>query len=458
MFDSIPDNLPIADNGKEEQNNNPPISQVERPTVNSAPVAPPKNEPDIFDYVPLDEETGSNFKWRKLILIIVSVCLLVFIGFVTWLGKIPFTQKIIFNPPWQLTSEKVAQYVISDLLAAEHVKISAILTADRFKVILDDQVPQINNIKAEIKGDINFNTPYDSELIFAIDHDANEKTNLNYQIINGQAYLSGQSNFPILQTMFETSGSAKIVLPQQTSQPSLTFAEIKDIYNQNKFLIATGLERSTIDGQEYALVTLTTDPNIYQAFVQVIRDKKGVGLPYATNLDMIFSPQTTVKAAVRLSDKTFRNAFIEGVHGRLGKYKLSLTVDELDNKTLIMSMPESVITTKASLEVPQLVEIPGDVISEELKNLINQQSEVIIKLIGVKPQLPSDFSTGYNVDSDEDGILDVIEVLIGTLPNKSDSDDDGYGDLQEIEAGYNPLGEGKLEFPTSQTDINEVTN
>lgn len=48
------------------------------------------------------------------------------------------------------------------------------------------------------------------------------------------------------------------------------------------------------------------------------------------------------------------------------------------------------------------------------------------------------------IDSDFDGLLDNEEGLLGTDKFKSDTDNDGYSDLAEIENGYNPLGEGKI--------------
>ena len=50
------------------------------------------------------------------------------------------------------------------------------------------------------------------------------------------------------------------------------------------------------------------------------------------------------------------------------------------------------------------------------------------------------------VDTDGDGLFDYEEVVIyKTNPNKKDTDGDGFNDKDEIDAGYNPLGPGKLE-------------
>lgn len=43
------------------------------------------------------------------------------------------------------------------------------------------------------------------------------------------------------------------------------------------------------------------------------------------------------------------------------------------------------------------------------------------------------------LDSDQDGLTDQEEKMIGTDPFKADTDSDGYSDGKEVESGYNPL-------------------
>jgi len=48
------------------------------------------------------------------------------------------------------------------------------------------------------------------------------------------------------------------------------------------------------------------------------------------------------------------------------------------------------------------------------------------------------------LDSDSDGLSDMIENSIGTNKNNQDSDGDGFNDKDEIIKGYNPNGVGKI--------------
>lgn len=52
---------------------------------------------------------------------------------------------------------------------------------------------------------------------------------------------------------------------------------------------------------------------------------------------------------------------------------------------------------------------------------------------------------GGNQDSDGDGLTDDTEAQLGTDLTRPDTDGDGYTDKQELDAGYDPLGPGKLD-------------
>ena len=50
----------------------------------------------------------------------------------------------------------------------------------------------------------------------------------------------------------------------------------------------------------------------------------------------------------------------------------------------------------------------------------------------------------YNLDSDKDGLTDVMEKTYGTDPKNRDTDGDGYLDGVEVKNNYNPKGKGRL--------------
>ncbi|HNW20016.1 MAG TPA: hypothetical protein PLX67_00765 [bacterium] len=49
-----------------------------------------------------------------------------------------------------------------------------------------------------------------------------------------------------------------------------------------------------------------------------------------------------------------------------------------------------------------------------------------------------------DADTDQDGLTDKEEIILGTKIDQADSDNDGYDDLTELRAGYNPAGSGKI--------------
>ncbi len=57
--------------------------------------------------------------------------------------------------------------------------------------------------------------------------------------------------------------------------------------------------------------------------------------------------------------------------------------------------------------------------------------------------VPGSFKSSSK-DSDGDGLPDTIEASLGTDSRNADTDSDGYGDLQEVQNGFDPLGEGAL--------------
>ncbi|MFA6306645.1 MAG: hypothetical protein WCV70_01900 [Patescibacteria group bacterium] len=58
-------------------------------------------------------------------------------------------------------------------------------------------------------------------------------------------------------------------------------------------------------------------------------------------------------------------------------------------------------------------------------------------------KIPIGISDNNYPDSDSDGLYDNLEDAIGTDKQNKDTDNDSYNDKEELDNGYNPLGEGK---------------
>jgi len=65
-------------------------------------------------------------------------------------------------------------------------------------------------------------------------------------------------------------------------------------------------------------------------------------------------------------------------------------------------------------------------------------------------KIPVALSESALLDTDKDGLVDELELAIGSDELKTDSDGDGYNDKAELEQGFNPVGDGKLPSSSSE--------
>jgi LPXTG-site transpeptidase (sortase) family protein len=64
---------------------------------------------------------------------------------------------------------------------------------------------------------------------------------------------------------------------------------------------------------------------------------------------------------------------------------------------------------------------------------------------GYNPNGEGKLDTDEDGDMDSDGLKNIEEYKYGTDPLNKDTDGDGYNDGQEVKAGYNPVGEGRID-------------
>lgn len=106
----------------------------------------------------------------------------------------------------------------------------------------------------------------------------------------------------------------------------------------------------------------------------------------------------------------------------------------------------------------ELEEESGDLVREE-KDLVEKEAidsseilmpefELMEEELGDELELEeeeTEFLDLFIADSDNDGLSDAAEMILGTDPYSEDSDGDSYLDREEILSGYSPIGLGTLE-------------
>ena len=76
-----------------------------------------------------------------------------------------------------------------------------------------------------------------------------------------------------------------------------------------------------------------------------------------------------------------------------------------------------------------------------------------VNIVTSTPELADSLSLLF-LDSDNDGLNDNEENLLGTSPGSADSDNDSYSDTAELASFYNPIGEGKINLDANLLDYN----
>lgn len=69
----------------------------------------------------------------------------------------------------------------------------------------------------------------------------------------------------------------------------------------------------------------------------------------------------------------------------------------------------------------------------------NEKSDENVPVTVNSPTLTAELMIDSKLNSDSDTIPDTVEIVIGTNPNKTDTDDDSFDDLSEIKSGYSPF-------------------
>jgi thrombospondin type 3 repeat protein len=109
-------------------------------------------------------------------------------------------------------------------------------------------------------------------------------------------------------------------------------------------------------------------------------------------------------------------------------------ISKIENDDLIKTTTQSIITVQSNLELSSDFEFAS---SFNITNSTNYNTELIsdfiLSTLNIEPEL-------YSLDSDNDGISDMIEISIfKTNPLNADTDNDGLDDVDEEKIGTDPL-------------------
>jgi hypothetical protein len=71
----------------------------------------------------------------------------------------------------------------------------------------------------------------------------------------------------------------------------------------------------------------------------------------------------------------------------------------------------------------------------------------LVFFLSLQPAKAQNATSTVVIDSDHDGLSDVLEVKFKTDPLNPDSDNDGYKDGEEVSWGYDPLSSSRKKLP-----------
>lgn len=121
---------------------------------------------------------------------------------------------------------------------------------------------------------------------------------------------------------------------------------------------------------------------------------------------------------------------------------------ELKEKIMPMA-GESMTVQKINDELQTAKEIiPFKDVNATLKIVATKEQMVLYESDNLTQTSP----VAVMIDSDGDGLPDDMEKRMGTDPNKSDSDSDGYSDSAEVKNKYNPIGNGEVKMAMAPID------
>ena len=122
---------------------------------------------------------------------------------------------------------------------------------------------------------------------------------------------------------------------------------------------------------------------------------------------------------------------------------------------LISKTVDSINNTRSDAIINNATSIVDDSIKTKSENetgveVVSNSMEDLEMSIGLRKDPEISF---FQVDKDKDGLDYSRESIVGSSDDKRDTDDDGYGDYDEVQSGYDPTVKGGLLPKTNDADV-----
>ena len=120
--------------------------------------------------------------------------------------------------------------------------------------------------------------------------------------------------------------------------------------------------------------------------------------------------------------------------GGLAAGQQTATPSETGRDNDVFDYPSPVTKTREQCQKELLIDNQTGLYSQEQLKMVDDCMK----------GLPSPVVRDYSIDTDGDGLTDVVEESLGTDSYNTDTDGDGFSDREEVDGGYDPNGPGKL--------------
>ncbi|MDP3964664.1 MAG: hypothetical protein Q8Q20_03355 [bacterium] len=403
---------------------------------------------------------------RTRITIIVLIAIVLIAGGSLFVyGQVPFTDVVFTKPFLEDPPEKVVSDAFNSLSEMQSTKIDAAMNMDfggnegRYSLTVSAATDSATRssettmrIDTDLAGNIEIQTKsIGDKMYFYVDSlpslpFSDAQTQELNELVGRWYYLDTQELTAFLQENFSNSADPFL---EEVRSLDMTFNEaeqeelanvLKQTLAKNVFVTVTKrLPDEEISGVKCYHYVYEVDTQKFSQFIKEL-------LPSV--FEILGYPQDMIEIA--FEDDKIRTELIEFLNVQGGEVwvqkdthwprKMSLTAKPETEGSLTMELNITEVNPQLDITAPEDAMDTLEFIEQFIRAdyLDTEQSDI--------------FFADPSLDTDGDGLTDLMEEVYGTDVNNPDSDADGFLDGEEVENGYSPVGEGKLITPVEEVE------